>query len=258
LPTTSSPTTTVEAKPLEILPEEAAVTPVPTPAAGWPVRNIVFPVVGPSIYSDTWGAYRGTIATHFHIGVDIIGVRLQPLVAATNGTITHFVNDHPTAGWGVVVTDSEGWEYRYYHMNNDKPGTDDGSNPTGWRFAPGLALGDYVKAGQLLGYMGDSGDSETSVPHVHFEIHRPDGSAVNPYPSVRGSEKRTRCAPPAELARPAGFILPTDTDAMFVDVILPNGLGVLEVSTNGTVFFVKVSRPVGSSGNEREDGPCSS
>jgi murein DD-endopeptidase MepM/ murein hydrolase activator NlpD len=243
--------------PAAAVPAVESTVQIPVPAGGWPVRNIVFPVVGPSTYSDTWGAYRGTISTHFHIGVDIIGLRLQPLVAATDGTITHFVVDHPTAGWGVVVTDTEGWDYRYYHLNNDKPGTDDGSNPASWRFAAGLALGDFVKAGQLLGYMGDSGDSETSVPHVHFEIHRPGGEAVNPYPSVRGSEKRTRCSPPDDFAVPAGFVLPTDTDAAYVAVTLPNGLGAFELSANGSVFFVGSSRTVGSAANARDDGPCS-
>jgi Peptidase family M23 len=216
----------------------------------------VFPVYGPSSYSDSWGAYRGTISTHFHIGVDIIGARLQPLIAAVDGTITHFVIDHPTAGWGLVITDREGWEYRYYHVNNDAPGTDDGSNPASWRFAPGLSFGDSVQAGQLIGYMGDSGDSETSVPHVHFEIHRPDGDAVNPYPSVRGSEMRTRCSPPSVLGRAPTDLVPTDTDAVIVTLVLPDGTSTFELSANGTVFARRLARTVGSLANEREDGPC--
>src|SRR5207247_9963384 len=42
-----------------------------------------------------------------------------------------------------------------------------------------------VKAGQFIAYMGDSGDAETTGPHLHFEVHRPDGMAVDPYPSLR-------------------------------------------------------------------------
>ena len=59
---------------------------------------------------------------------------IQPLLAAVDGTVTHFVENHPTAGWGLVITDSDGWEYRYYHVNNDTPGTDDGLDDGSWRF----------------------------------------------------------------------------------------------------------------------------
>ena len=225
------------------------------PPGGWPVRAIIFPTLGPVAYADGWGDYRADIATHFHIGVDILGSKLQPLVAVTNGRITHVVQNHVTAGWGLVITDSDGWDYRYYHMNNDAPGTDDASNPVAFRFAPGVNEGSLVTAGQLLGYMGDSGDSE-STTHVHFEIHRPDGTPVNPFPSVRGSELHTRCSPPAGLGQLPNVMPPTDTDAEVVNVGSFVGNGTFTLSANGTVFRVGSARDIGSPRFQAEDGPC--
>ena len=109
------------------------------------------------------------------------------------GVVDHLV-DHPTAGYGVVVRDDDGWEYHVYHVNNDTPGTDDGADPGAWRFAGGIRPGATVQAGQLIAWMGDSGNSEGSVPHAHVEIHRPDGTAINPYWSLRQAQRDVNCA----------------------------------------------------------------
>jgi murein DD-endopeptidase MepM/ murein hydrolase activator NlpD len=255
--TTTSSTTDSTAAITPIDPTKGAPRSSATPAGGWPIRPIVFPAAGPVSYWDGWGDFRGDIPGNFHIGVDIMGSKLQPLVAATNGTITHIVQNHVTAGWGLVIKDDEGWDYRYYHMNNDTPGTDDKSNPLGWRFAPGVEEGSRVVAGQLIGYMGDSGDSEDAT-HVHFEIHRPGAGAeaVNPFPSVRASQKSTRCNPPAGLAELPNFIPPTDTDAEVVSVPAFAGFGAFQLSANGTVFRVGSARDIGMASFNVADGPC--
>jgi murein DD-endopeptidase MepM/ murein hydrolase activator NlpD len=256
----SATTTTTLEPPLTTAPPEpdavVIVSITPPLVADWPERDIVFPVVGPVGYVDTWGAYRASIASKFHVGVDIIGVRLQPLVAAVSGTITRYVVDHPTAGWGIVLTGDDGWQYRYYHLNNDAPGTDDGSNPAQWRFRIGLREGDRVRAGELVGYMGDSGDSETSVPHLHFEIRAPDGSPINPYPSVRASAKRTRCAMPDGFGE-SGLPYPVDTDAVIANVKAFAGEGGYLISSNGTSFPYGSGRTIGSPTHIEIDGPCS-
>ncbi len=227
------------------------------PVGGWPVKPIVFPVLGPVIYSDGWGDYRADIETHFHVGVDLLGVRLQPLVAASSGTISHLVVNSPTAGWGFVIKDQLGWEYRYYHVNNDAPGTTDNSNPVSWRLAPGLTEGSKVVAGQLVGYMGDSGDA-VGNPHLHFEIADPTGKNMDPFPSVRAAETATRCSPPKGLGDLAGFVPPTDTDAEIVTVDIPGTDGSFTISANGTVFRVKSARSIGSALYNKADGPCQS
>jgi hypothetical protein len=155
-------------------------------------RSITFPVAGPVTYVNDFGACRDG-CRRAHKGNDIIGDRLQPIIAMHDGVIDHLV-DHPTAGYGVVIRDSEGWEYRVYHMNNDTPGTDDAADAGSWRLAPGIVPGASVRAGQFIGWMGDSGNSEGSVPHAHVEIHRPDGAAINPYWSLRLAQRDVNCA----------------------------------------------------------------
>ena len=156
------------------------------------LRAVTFPVAGPVRYGNDFGACRDG-CRRAHKGNDIIGDRLQPILAMHDGVIDHLV-DHPTAGYGVVIRDSDGYEYHVYHMNNDTPGTDDGADGGAWRFAGGIVPGATVKAGQFIGWMGDSGNSEGSVPHAHVEIHRPDGEAINPYWSLRVAQRDGNCA----------------------------------------------------------------
>ncbi len=152
-------------------------------------RTIAFPVQEVVTYSDSWGACRGTNCSRRHKGQDLIGKRMMHLRAATAGTVTKLqVDTGGTAGNYLVLTDAQGWSYWYMHINNDTPGTDDGTNPPAYRWAPGIVVGSKVKAGQFIAFMGDSGNAEYSVPHLHFEQHRPDNTAINPWASLRLSQ----------------------------------------------------------------------
>ena len=153
-------------------------------------HRITFPVMGAVSYSNTWRAAR---TGHVHQGVDMMGSKLQPLLAAENGHIRWVRRDGSNM---ISVEGDSGWEYWYIHVNNDTPGTDDGANPQEWILAPGLDEGSDVVAGQFIGYMGDSGNAEGTSPHNHFEIHKPDGTAVNPYWSLmlaQGRRVNDRC-----------------------------------------------------------------
>ena len=155
-------------------------------------HRIQFPVRGAVSYSDTWGACRSGCA-RAHEGTDIMGSRLQPLLAAVDGRI----------GWTrldgnnmLSLKGEDGWSYSYIHINNDSPGTDDGANPVEWILAPGVLPGSKVTAGQHIAFMGDSGNAEGTSPHLHFEIHKPDGSPVNPFFSLQlsqGKRVHDRC-----------------------------------------------------------------
>jgi hypothetical protein len=245
---------TPEKKPNKPVDPEQPKQNLPPPQGGWPVRAIVFPTVGPVTYADDYGACRDG-CSRFHIGNDIIGVRMQPLVAAANGWVTHLVLNHPTAGWGLVITDLDGWDYRYYHVNNDDPGTDDGTSPVQWRLAPGIGLGSPVRAGQLVAFMGDSGNSEFSVPHLHFEIHEPDGRSIDPYQSLRVAEDATRCTWLNGLAQLPGRLPPTNSTAHVVDVQTKTGGGMFTISDDGSVFMRGDAKSVGWSRN-REGRTC--
>jgi hypothetical protein len=151
-------------------------------------RRVVFPVQEPVTYTDTFGACREG-CTRRHEGQDLIGQRLFHERAAVTGTVAYMVQTGGgTGGNWLEIKDSSGWYYNYGHINNDTPGTDDGANPPQWRFAPGLVVGSHVTAGQFVAYMGDSGDAEFTVPHLHFEIRKPDDTAINPWASLRLSQ----------------------------------------------------------------------
>jgi len=153
-------------------------------ATGRSVRKIVFPVDGPNSYTDTWLAPRGS---RRHLGVDIMADKLTPVLAARAACVSTL--SYSGSGNYLVLTDSAGWEYRYIHLNNDSPGTDDGANPRRWAFAPGLVEGSCVATGALVSYVGDSGNAEGSGSHLHFEIRRPDGLWINPYWSVKSAQE---------------------------------------------------------------------
>jgi hypothetical protein len=145
-------------------------------------------VNGKVTYYDDFGACRDGCARG-HEGNDLMGAKLTPLVAAAGGKVSFLRTDASgTSGNMLTIKDDEGWTYVYIHVNNDTPGTDDGLNPEAWRFAPGIKLGSRVSAGDLIGYMGDSGNAENSGAHLHFEMHKPDGSAFSPYVSLRVSQ----------------------------------------------------------------------
>jgi hypothetical protein len=146
------------------------------------MRAIHFPVEGEVHFYDDFGNAR---VGHTHQGNDVIGDQLQPLLSAVDGTVTKLVNDRPggTAGNYLVIEDAQGWEYRYLHVNNDTPGTDDGANPPEWRFA--VRVGQHVVAGQHVAWMGDSGNAEGTHTHLHFEIRTPSGTPIDPWTSLR-------------------------------------------------------------------------
>ncbi len=90
-----------------------------------------------------------------------------------------------------------------------------------------------MRAGQVIAYMGDSGNSEGSVPHLHFEIRRPDHQPVNPYPSLAAAQQRQHCAADSGLAlvTDAGSLAPTA-----IAVIPIDGGGRWLIDADGRVF----------------------
>jgi hypothetical protein len=147
---------------------------------GTEYHPIAFPVREPVSY---WNDFAGP---RDHHGNDLMGKRLYHLLAADAGTI-EWTRTDPTRRSGNMLSlkANDGWTYWYIHINNDTPGTDDGKNPKEYIFAPGIKTGSKVKKGQFIAYMGDSGEAEPTAPHLHFEMHRPDDSYINPYTSLR-------------------------------------------------------------------------
>ncbi|MEO7837284.1 MAG: M23 family metallopeptidase, partial [Acidimicrobiales bacterium] len=163
----------------------AGLAAVPAQAdPGEEYRNIHFPVAEAVTFSDDFGDQRSGGRTHE--GNDLMGRKLQLVLAAVDGTVKLArVDALGLAGNMLTITDDEGWSYRYLHLNNDTPGTDDNLSPSEWLFPADIRAGVRVKSGQHVGFLGDSGNAEQTAPHLHFELRRPDGTAVNPWTSLR-------------------------------------------------------------------------
>ena len=127
----------------------------------------VFPSQGRCSFSDSWHAPRP--GNRLHIGVDIIGPKGLALYAVVDGTITKMYGaDSPLSGNALRLTGADKTYFFYAHLDS---------------FAPGITVGSTVRAGQIIGYMGSTGNS--GVSHLHFEVHPGGGDAINPYPVVK-------------------------------------------------------------------------
>jgi len=166
----------------------AAFGPSPAQAAGDPGYvygqvvdyPLVFPAAEPHVLgtgSHFW-AYR-PLGTHH--AQDIMADKMTEVYAVASGTVTWI----GSACCTLTITHDDGWESHYIHLNNDTPGTDDGA---GWGIAPGIARWSRVERGQLIGWVGDSGNAEGTSPHLHFELWAPGDVAVDSFASLEEAE----------------------------------------------------------------------
>ena len=160
-------TTTVEGATTTTV--ETTTTTVSTTTTAPPqVAGQACPVDGFTTFTDTWGAPRSGGRTHQ--GVDMLGARWTPLVAIEAGTIQRMRNGG-LGGITIWLRGNSGDTFYYAHLE---------------AWAEGLRVGQQVQTGELIGYMGTSGNSPDYIPHLHFEYHPGGGAAVNPYPLVKG------------------------------------------------------------------------
>lgn len=176
------------------------------------VDGVVFPIGGP--YSvpliNSFGFPRmpGTPDAHAHQGIDIFAPRGTPLVAAERGVVGR-VGIGRLGGLKLWLRGESGADWYYAHLDG---------------FAPGLHNGQVVEAGELLGYVGNTGNAVGTPPHLHLEIHPNGGAAVNPYPLMKVVSDLDRNAlvegtapgfryQPVVANRPAEAATPTSTSS---------------------------------------------
>lgn len=115
----------------------------------------VFPVVGASAYVDTYGAFRSDVAGHWHHGDDIFAPLGTPVVAVATGTLNR-AGWEVAGGWRLWVRDELGNEFYYAHLSG---------------YSAQALHSTRVQAGEVIGFIGNTGDAYTTAPHLHFEIH---------------------------------------------------------------------------------------
>ncbi|HEY8346099.1 MAG TPA: peptidoglycan DD-metalloendopeptidase family protein [Symbiobacteriaceae bacterium] len=128
-------------------------------------------------YSDTMGAYRSWGGQSYgHEGTDIVAPRGTPVVAVASGTVIRY-GWNTLGGYRVTVRLDDFPNYSFYYAHLD-------------RYAPNIYLGAHVKAGQVLGYVGSTGEGPEGtrgkfVDHLHFGIYDANWNAINPYPLLK-------------------------------------------------------------------------
>jgi peptidoglycan LD-endopeptidase LytH len=131
-------------------------------AAGAVVNGMVCPIRGAVSFIDSWGAPRHQGR---HQGVDLMAARGTPNVAVVSGSVRYKTGG--TSGHGAYLSGDDGHLYYYFHLDSYEGGPR------------------RVAQGEVIGYVGNTGDARYTATHTHFEIHPNHGPAVNPYPSVR-------------------------------------------------------------------------
>jgi murein DD-endopeptidase MepM/ murein hydrolase activator NlpD len=124
------------------------------------------PVVGIRVrdLSDSWHDPRDG-GVRLHKGIDIFAPRGAQVVAVADGILS-FIGDQPKGGHCLWLTTENGASFYYAHLD---------------RWAPGLYEGLEVQAGDLLGFVGNTGNARATPAHLHFGINQND-EMVNPYP----------------------------------------------------------------------------
>jgi murein DD-endopeptidase MepM/ murein hydrolase activator NlpD len=139
----------------------------------------VFPVKADEVsFRDSWGERRS--GGRRHKGTDIVAARGSEILAVADGIVTE-MDYHYLSGYYLTIDHGDGTQTMYLHLNNDIKGTDNGQGGTVTAYFPTMVIGKEVKAGDVVAYLGDSGNSERTTPNTHFEIIV-NGEKIDPYP----------------------------------------------------------------------------
>jgi murein DD-endopeptidase MepM/ murein hydrolase activator NlpD len=147
--------------------------PPPQPPPDLASKKLLFPIQGFDLarLRDTIEERRGMIK---HEALDIMAQRGTPVLAVDDGRVAKLFRSLP-GGITIYQFDaSESYSYYYAHLD---------------RYAPGLVDGALVKRGDVIGYVGSSGNASADAPHLHFAIFKLGtekrwwkGEAINPFP----------------------------------------------------------------------------
>ena len=114
-----------------------------------------FPVLGTASWGDTYGAGRSDVPGGWHHGDDLFVALGTPVVAVADGTVFS-VGWNAVGGWRLWLEDAQGNDFYYAHLSG---------------YTKLAHNNNHVRRGQVLGFVGNTGDAFTTIPHLHFEVH---------------------------------------------------------------------------------------
>lgn len=157
----------------------------PAPPVRAPGASLAIPVAGvkPAMLTDTYTASRAGGARS-HDAIDIMAAAGTPVMAAASGSVEKLF-DSEEGGTTIYIRSGDGnWIYYYAHLQG---------------YAPGLAEGQAIRAGEPIGRVGSTGNADPAAPHLHLAVMRMapgqewyEGSAINPFPLLAGQRKQGR------------------------------------------------------------------
>ncbi len=192
----ASATPTATATPHGTATPTAQPTATPKPRASKPPAyksrlmstRFIYPVDGKSRIGGPFGAFRAD--TGFHEGNDLFANFGTPVVAVADGTVEN-VGSLKISGNRLWVYADSGDQFFYAHLS---------------AFSPDAVDHKHVRAGTVLGYVGNTGDAEPTPPHLHFEIHPNGGKAVDPHPFLVEWLERAGNAATDSAERPGALV----------------------------------------------------
>jgi murein DD-endopeptidase MepM/ murein hydrolase activator NlpD len=146
-------------------------------------QRYAFPVFGHASAADDFGAARAD--TGVHEGNDIFASFGSPVLAVADGVVEK-VGTLPISGNRLWLRTAAGDAFFYAHLS---------------AFSPDAVDGRRVKAGTVLGFVGNTGDAEPTPPHLHFEIHPGGGDAIDPHQILLAWQQHRDVPPGAWLTR---------------------------------------------------------
>jgi murein DD-endopeptidase MepM/ murein hydrolase activator NlpD len=188
-----------------------------------------FPVAGYANFVDDWWYPRFFPTFHLHEGTDVFAAYGTPVRAPADGVLRQ--SNGPVGGLATYVTTDDGTYFYMAHLS---------------AYPPGQTAGQRVKVGDIVGFVGDSGDAKGGAAHVHFEVHPAPTRTIT---TGRGKNKVTRVETRA--VRPGTVLPATDPkpylDQWIVDALanIPNLLGQLEANRPRIILATGLTRRFG-------------
>lgn len=182
----------------------------------------IFPVAAPTSFIDDFSEARSGGRTHE--GNDLFAERGSPLIAVDDGQLR---SGHDPLGGNIVnLYATDGARYYYAHLDAFADGTSNAPPPR------------MVRAGDIVGFLGTTGNAASTPPHVHFEIHPGNGPAVNPFPAlVQAPHINDPRVPPSTIVKPRNALVLVSAAAL-----LGLGAWTLLYPDNANNFLAQLGR----------------